>query len=90
MSSLDVLHDLQAELKDQQEALRQYFSAHPKDNVYELAADTANPKNIYRIPWHLLNGKPGKGSPMPVSRFFGIFSPWRGVNGPEDFRKLIQ
>ncbi len=73
-----------------QEFVESYLRANPKATVYAFGIDQ---HGHYRLPVKMdVRGEPNWGSEKPtyVNGLKKIFTPWLRINGPEDFRKLVQ
>lgn len=67
------------------ETIAKYLTENPKNVIF--AADDSG---TYRIPWHLVDGKPEPGAPMRTNGLFGFFSTWMSPPEPGEFAKVVK
>lgn len=62
-----------------------YLIENPDKTIYGT-----DDKGLYRIPWHLVDGKAVPGTPVQTTGIFGFFKSFMGAPKPEEFAKIIK
>lgn len=65
--------------------IAEYLAKNPDSTVF-----STDDSGKYRIPWHLVDGKPMPGEPVRTPGFFGFLTDWMNPPGPEEFEKLVK
>jgi hypothetical protein len=73
--------------EEQAKTIGDYFAdpAHANNIIYGTDS-----QGVYRIPWHVVEGKIFPGAPVRTSGFLGFFSSFMKAPGPDELKQLIK